>query len=300
MKRVMFSTVILISGIFIIGCGSGGDTDSKDSPKKSSVDTVLKLSEVVYNAPQDIDFKNKTRMQLKRQVTLMKTQFNSMQKADVVACSESGTMSVETFADNRQYISTDNCLDYDSDTGKYSYMDGSIEMSADGNTMTITRFTDIPDANNYPSTGTYMDGKMTYYTDGNKEESYLDISMQTYNNAILKEDIKFYNFTLKYNNNKKSSYFDGRYYYKSGCFNEDHTFKTDNNHWTVENSINSNYYSSGTVTVDNIKYLYSGTEITVTKDNKTKTFTQQAFIDELNNKKNSSDSSCSSQVNFGV
>jgi len=145
-----------------------------------------------------------------------------------------------------------------------------------------------------------MDGKVTYYTDGNIEESYLDISMQTYTNGILQEDLKFYNFTLKYNNNKKASYFDGRYYYKSGCFNEDHTFKTDNNHWTVENSTNSNYYSSGVLTVDNIKYIYSGTDVTVTKDNKTKTFTQQEFIDELNNKKNSSNSSCSQQGNFGV
>ena len=296
MKRVMFSTVILISGIFVIGCGSG---DSKDSPKKESVDNVLKISEVVYNAPQDIDFKNKTRMQLKQQVNLMKTHFNSMQKAEVASCSDSGTISVETLADNSQYMYADNCIDYDSDTDKYEYMDGGIKVSADGNTMIITQFTDIPDAENYPKTGTYMDGEMTYYTDGNIEEYYLDISMQTYNNAILEEDMKFYNFTLKYDNLRKASYFDGKYYYKSGCFQEDHTFKTDNNNWLVENSSNSNYYSSGTVTVDNIKYVYSGTDVTVTKDNKTRTFTQQELIDELD-KERSSGSSCYQEANFGA
>ena len=296
MKRVISSTVMLISGVFIIGCGSG---DSKDSPKKESVDNVLKLSDVVYNAPQDIDFKNKTTMQLKRKVALMKQRFGSMQKAEVYACSESGTVSTETFADNSQYMATDNCLNYDSNTGKYEYMNGKIEASADGNTITITQFTDIPDAENSPATGTYMDGKVTYYTDGNIEESYLDISMQTYTNDILQEDLKFYNFTLKYDNNKKASSFDGRYYYKSGCFNEDHTFKTDNNHWLVENSTNSDYYSSGVLTVDNIKYVYSGTDVTVTKDNKTKTFTQQELIDELNKERNSG-SSCYQESNFGV
>jgi len=296
MKKIMFSTVILISGIFVIGCGS---EDRKDSPKKESVDNVLKISEVVYNAPQDIDFKNKTRMQLKQQVNLMKTHFNSMQKAEVEACSDSGTISVETLADNSQYIYADNCIDYDSDTDKYEYMDGGIKVSADGNTMIITQFTDIPDVENYPKTGTYMDGKMTYYTDGNIEEYYLDISMKTYNNAILEEDMKFYNFTLKYNNLRKASYFDGRYYYKSGCFQEDHTFETDNNNWLIENSSNSNYYSFGTITVDNIKYVYSGTDVTVTKDNKTRTFTQQELIDELD-KERSSSSSCYQEANFGA
>jgi hypothetical protein len=297
MKKIVLSSIMLVSGIFIIGCGSGG---SDSSNKKESVDNVLKLSDVVYNAPQDIDFKNKTTMQLKRQVSLMKQQFGgSMQKADIYACSESGTMSTETFADNSQYIATDNCLNYDSDTGKYEYMNGKLELSADGNTLTITQLTDIPDAENYPTTGTYMDGKVIYYVNGDIEESYLDISMQTYNNNILKEDIKFDNFTLKYDNFKQASYFDGRYYYKSGCFQEDHTFKTDSNNWLVENSTNSNYYSSGILTVDNIKYVYSGVDVTITKDNITKTFTQQEFIDELN-KEHSSDSSCYQQGNFGV
>jgi len=298
MKKIMFSTVILISGIFVIGCGSGEDT--KDSPPKSDVDNVLKLSEVVYNAPRDIDFNNKTRMQLKRKVVLMKQRFGSMQKVEVEACSESGTFSYEIFADNSEYYSYDNCIDYDSDTDKYEYMHGSIKVSADGNTMIITQFTDIPDAENDSSTGTYTDGTIIDYTDGNIEESYLDASIQTYNNDILEEDMEFYNFTFKYDNLRKASYFDGRYYYKSGCLKEDYTFETDNNNWLVENSINSDYYSSGTVTVDNIKYVYSGTDVTVTKDNKTRTFTQQELIDELNNIKNSSDSSCSQQGNFGV
>jgi hypothetical protein len=117
----------------------------------------------------------------------------------------------------------------------------------------------------------------------------IDGTIDEYQNGAIVETITATNLIMRNKSLEKAWYFNGGLYYKSGCFSQTHVYKTDDKSWLIENSQNDNYWSSGILYVDNAKYVYSGDEVTVTKEGKTGTFKQQALIDELNREKSSTD-----------
>jgi len=78
---------------------------------------------------------------------------------------------------------------------------------------------------------------------------------------------------------------------KTRCYTEEHQYKTENSDWLVEDTLNSKNWSSGTLYIDNVKYVYDGESVTVTKNNQQKIFTQQELRDEYN--KNKAQTECS-------
>jgi len=91
---------------------------------------------------------------------------------------------------------------------------------------------------------------------------------------------------LKENSSTNGVYFSGGYLFKSGCFSENHIYKTEESDWLIADN-NSDDTLSGTLYVDNLKYVYHGSSVTVYDGNKQGTFTQSELRAELNSQINS-------------
>jgi len=257
---------------------------------------------------------------------------SSYHKEEVYSCSESGTMAMDTEYTYMSKIGTNisytECLDYDKKTGLYKYNDGSLFISLDETIISETNYSSIPDYFNHPNSGTkanikfttnssatvediFMDGieeeyvddvlikKDTYSNvrmkterDGNIEKMFADGEMEEYEKDVKDESTRFHNLVMKNNKDKKSWFIEGGFGSKIGCFSEYHVYNTKETDWLIESKNNSNEWSSGTLYIDNATYRYSGSNVTVEKQDKKGIFTQQELLDELKKKKNSTD--CSS------
>ncbi len=290
MKKLLILSAIVPS-IFLVGCGSGGG--SSDTPKKQTVEGALKLGDVIYNAPADIDFNNKTRLTLKRQKRVYKKVskvVNNILEKETLTCGVSGTYDVDIDAQNNISIFYNDCVEYNSDTGLNEYYYGTITMSSDAEHFTLYDYSEIPDYDNYSRTGTYYkDIRMYMHIEKNIEEFKIDGTMQYYKDGYVGETMTYSNIIMKNNTANKSWFFKGGFYDKveGGCFAENHVYDTQENDWLVENSTNSDYWSSGTLYVDSMRYVYHGDEVTVTKGDISTTFKQQELIDGLKEEKSS-------------
>ena len=128
--------------------------------------------------------------------------------------------------------------------------------------------------------------------DGNIEKMFADGEMEEYEKDVKDESTRFHNLVMKNNKDKKSWFIEGGFGSKIGCFSEYHVYNTKETDWLIESKNNSNEWSSGTLYIDNATYRYSGSNVTVEKQDKKGIFTQQELLDELKKKKNSTD--CSS------
>jgi len=288
MKKLLMLSVIVPS-IFFIGCGSGGG--SSDTPKKQSVEGALKLGDVIFNAPTDIDFNNKTRLTLKKQKKvynkILKITNNNLEK-ETLACGISGTFDINVDAENTTSIFYNECVEYNPDTKLNEYYYGTITMKSDAEHFTLYNYSEIPDYNNDFGTGTYYKNiNMYIHTANNVEVFQIDGTIEDYKNGVVAETMTYSNMLMKNNVLKKSWLYKGGFYDKvdGGCFTQNHVYDTDTNNWLVENSNNSNYWSSGTLYVDSIKYVYNKDDVAVTKGDITTNFKQQELIDGLKDEK---------------
>ncbi len=286
-KRLVFS--FILPSLLIVGCGSGGDTKSGD---KQSVESALKIGEVVYNAPQDIDFNNKTRLTLKRGKKIyqkfLKT--NSDIQKETATCNTSGTYDYDIQSDGSMTVTYNACIDYNVDTGLYEYTYGTITMSGDGEKFSFYDYSYIPDYyNNYGTGDYYEDVKISIHSENPITEMKIDGTYKEYKDGTPLETMIFNNLILKENNQTDAVYFKGGFSDRIRCFSENHIYETDENDWLIPSSINSNYYQSGTIFVDATQYKYHGDMVTVKKGDRVGEFRQQDLIDELNKKRNGED-----------
>ncbi len=286
-KRLVLS--LILPSLLILGCGSGGD---KKNEVKQSVESALKIGEVVYNAPQDIDFNNKTRLTLKRGKKIynkiLKT--NSNIQKETSACNTSGTYDFEQQSDGSMTITYNDCIDYNANTGLYEYTYGIITMSGDGEKFSFSNYSYIPDYyNNYGTGDYYKDVKISIHLENYITEMTIDGTYEEYKDGTPIETMVYNNLIIKENNQTNSFYFKGGFSDKIRCFNENHIYETDNNDWLIPSNTNSNYYQSGTIFVDATQYKYHGDMVTVRKGEKVGEFRQQELIDELNKKRNGED-----------
>ena len=284
------------------GCGGGGGSDTT---KKVTVDEALKIGDVVFSAPQDIDFNNKVKRPImKRQKRVLKLNGQYMQKESAY-CDISGTYEADESYDGTGGILVfHDCIAYNKETGLIEYYNGTMtiktikEMENEVEyEMGLNDYTEILDYYNNSGTKTYYEKMSFYYhAKGNNlldnegsdvifEEMKIDGEEEDYKDGYLYERMKFTDFTFKNKAYEKAWYYSGSFYDKAGCFSEGHDYKTDDKDWLIESSVNPDYFESGTLYVDNIKYVYHGDKVTVTKDGKTGTFTQQELLDELNKEK---------------
>lgn len=287
MKKIFISSLML-SSILLVGCGS--DDDTKDDSKQS-VDAVLSKSEAASGTPSGVDFNNKTSLRLKREQKVNKMVLKMSEnfyKEETIACSDGGALSYD--AVNKK-ISYSKCIDYNSETQLYEYHDGVMQLSQDEESVAFSNYYEELDYLNNPDTGIYWHIDVLFSKENNIENSLIDGEMKSYKNGYYIEEEKFSKLTLKENIVNKKWFIKGGYSYKGGCLDENHLYNTKETDWLVEDKDNSNYWSSGTLYIDNATYRYNNLDVTVEKQDKKGIFKQQELIDELERKKNSTDCS---------
>ncbi len=288
MKKRLYLSLILAS-LLIVGCGSGKKDKEKDV--KHTIEDALKIGEVVYNTPKDIDFNNKTRLNLKRGKNLYNKILklsNSFQKGTAEDCNISGTVDVEYQNDGTLYMIYNECI-YPNNLGLKEYIDGTMSFSGDGSSMTFDYIYASDYDNNYGTYDYYDNLKMSTHSERYIKEFIIDGVYKHYKDNNLFENMSFNNLIMKENNQTNAFYFKGGFSDKIRCFNENHIYETDSNDWLVESPTNSNYYQSGTIYVDATQYKYHGDMVTVRKGERVGEFKQQDLIDELNKKRNGED-----------
>jgi hypothetical protein len=299
-KKIVAS--LILPCIIFIGCGSDGGSNSKSdltepTSEIKSVDEVLKLSDVIYGAPQEIDFQNKTRMRLKRHKEIRNKllKINSLhEKAEASSCSISGTVNTEILSNGSLTIIYNECINHSVKTGLSSYYDGKLQTNSKGNQILFYGLTEILDYENYPETGTYYDDiKMTFSVEDGIEEIQINGKLNVNEHGDVVESMNYADFTIKNNLINKSYYMAGNFADKMRCHTEEHNYQTKNNNWLVEDSTNSKKISSGTLQIDELKYNYQKENVVVTKNNQKGTFVQQELIDGYNEKKDQTECSVS-------
>ena len=289
MKKLLVLSLILPS-VVLIGCGSGGGDSSS---KTQSIESALKIGNVVMNAPQSVDYNNKTSQTFKRQkraYDIIAKMGNNFEK-ETIKCDVNGTSEFELNADGSYSFFDNRCIDYNSETGKNDFTNGYISISQDAEHIEYSGYSEIEDYDNATEGIYYKDVKMYQHTEDNINEFKIDGTIEYYNVFSLYtfETTTYTSLIIKENKTKKSWYYKGGFYDKYGCFTQNHIYDTDDNHWLVEDSKNKDYWLSGTLYVDSMRYIYNKDMVTVTKGDNKGTFKQQEIIDELNKKKNEKD-----------
>jgi hypothetical protein len=287
MRRVLFFGLVL----FLFGGCGGGSNNSGDTSKKESLNSELKVEDVIFSPPKDIDFDNKTRMKMKREKIFSKLEGNHIQKM-VESCSVSGTYEVSQDYNGLYRVVYNDCIDYDELLDVVSYYNGKVSISEDGEHYHLYNYREIPDYYNAMGDGTYYkDVSIYYHDDYSFAEIRIDGEIDEYRNEYIYEKMDYKDIVLKNNKVENSWYISGGFSDEVNCFKDSHEYRTDDRDWLIESSVEPNYLESGTLYVDNIKYVYHGDKVTVTKDGKSKTFTQQELLDALDKKRN--ESNCS-------
>jgi len=286
-KKIVVSLVLPC--MVLIGCGSDDKSSSESKSETKSVDEVLKLSDVVYSAPQEIDFQNKTRMRLKKHKKmrnkLLKIR-SLQQKAETSSCDISGTVDVEMLTDGSLVVLYHECINRNTKTGLSEYYDGKIQTNSKGNQISFYNLTERPDYENYPKMGTYYkDIKMSYSSVEGIEDIKINGQLDVYEQDSVVERMNYSDFTIKSNSMNKSYYMAGDFADKMRCHSEEHKYQTKNNDWLIEDSTDSKKISSGTLHVDELQYVYQQENVEVTKKNQHGTFPQQELIDGHNENK---------------
>ncbi len=296
MNKLIKLSLILTPSIILIGCGSGG---SDNNNEKQTIESALKISNAVYASPRSIEYSHKS-----RQVFTKKTKriYNKITKItnnfekETYPCDVSGNYEMEMINENSFYVTYNSCIAYNKDTQTNDFNNGTVSMSFDNETNTtkikMEYYSSIEDYDNATEGTYYKDIFMSEHIEGkNITEFEIDGTIEYYNvnDLSVYETMTYSNLLMKENNATKAWFYKGGFYDKVGCFTQNHVYETDENDWLVENSKNSDYWSSGTLYVDSTRYVYSGDMVTVTKGDSKGTFKQQELIDELNKEKSSTD-----------
>jgi hypothetical protein len=280
MKKILILSSMV--SLLILGCGSGGGSDDGDN--KESIDSALKIGDVVYSTPAGINFGNKMRTNLNKTHRVYKSSILNS-KTTVQECSLEGTMSYEETA-TEDIITFNTCTNLNNETYLYEYYNGTIGVSKNQESMFAREYWYIPNTDS-PYTGVYMNLSISSHQSGNILETEADGRMTNFSDGNIIEDSILNKVTIKEDSSNNAIYLDGSYKYKAGCIDESYTFKT--LEWLVPNSNNEEEYTSGIIIVNGMTYTYRGDRVIVKYGDKEGEFSQQELNEEMKKKKTSTE-----------
>jgi hypothetical protein len=121
----------------------------------------------------------------------------------------------------------------------------------------------------------YTNGDLSYFEEGKRVESL------EYKDLIYLENKATKTYLI--NGTVKDTF---------ECFSENYIYEMDMENidtWLVKNDSNSDYWKSGTITINGLKYVYEGENVTLSKNEETETYPQQEILENFNEVSTKSD-----------
>jgi len=277
-------SLILALFIALQGCGSSSSSDSSGGQSSSD---LLKLSDVTMETPSGIQFNNQanssTSAKMINKLKSVYQKFNKRSDDGIYTCDIGGTLQ-QTTDDNNVTWKYSSCINYNSQSSKYEYIDGIMEY---GNYegypfIKFTKYSMVPDYENSPNTGNYYEDILAMYKNKTASDPSNGVYLTGSGAEVTDNQITNsyeYKDMLFMQKNRNSFYIDGSYKFKIGsCDTVESLYKMNDNTWLTTNPNNPDYIDSGTIYVNGVKYVFNGDKVTITKNSKTNTFTQQEFI----------------------
>jgi len=274
--------LILISSILAIFVGCGSSSKDSNSPTNnnsdSSVSDLISKSSTVKSAHFTQTFRNRAST---TSTGKMQRKFNKLE-AGIYPCSYSGTYTI-TISEEADIIEYMQCIEQDSSTNKYLFQNGRVGY-AEKNNIFVYGFEDylyIPDYENHSETGEhYQSLVMAFSSSSTEEKFFINGGMDIYKEGKVVEKLSYTDFLYRENLQTKAIYVEGKTSNKALCLNENHQYKTSVNAWLVPYDNNQDYFKSGTIVIDDMKYVYNNDKVTLYKDGKSGTFTQKEILEK--------------------
>jgi len=308
MKKTL--TAISIATLLFIGCGSsGGGSSSKPNENNNANNNnnnnndngntasgLLTKARVVNGSSRGLNFRNKSNT--KSPTKMHQKLKNAKVGSEESLCGISGTIT-ETKLDETSFLQKFNqCVYYDSNQ-KMAFEDGYLGFQVEKNSMILIyqQYKSIPDYKNKPRDGEYYTQLGVYFADEEETKGfYIDGDINIFKNNSIIEVLKYEKFYYLTDNNN-ALYVQGVVTDTFECFTEKSTFKTDEKNWLITHESNEDYFKSGTITINGLKYVYKGENVTLSQNGETETFAQSDVLESFAETSERDD--CSNQNNLG-
>jgi hypothetical protein len=286
--------IVSVSIFLLTGCGSDNDSDKKE---KKTFSDLSKIS-LSFNHSSRLEQNQNSRVTNNKMshILYQKNRLKNISthnKMEEYGCDISGSFGIE-IKENLIFIDYKDCIELDKETGLNTYTRGEVSFKTLNDTdskVIMKNYFSSPNTNeNY-----YLEGDTTpYYTgwstdyfemESSKADGIEIVKLHGSTKDYIKdkplEENTYSNVIMKKNIEKQSWYFEGSITFKVSCYNKTYTFKTKNDVWLVANSENPDYYTKGAIDVNNIRYSYNGTKVTLSTQEEEETFEQQVLAEKL-------------------
>ena len=288
MKKMLLTIAIALGSSMFIGCGSSSDnggTKTMSSLKSDISKLPSEPGQIQHNnASNASNVKNKMQQKIRK----AKKERQSMEKGeDIKSCGKNGTIETIWYSDALDFVFNE-CIDEKTyQNGTYTYY---FENENGFSTSLFSNFTYIEDIEDNPSSKITMrkleltDNYSNKENNVNREISYMDGDMTSHLNGEKVEYNEYMNFVFLEDKNSKSFYVNGTTKIVSKCYSSTDTYTMDDKDastWLVDHDTNENYLKSGTITINGLKYVFHDEDVTLSKDGKTETITQDEMIEVM-------------------
>ena len=288
-KTVLLSKILVITSLFM-GCNSSDNSDSEPvknalTPESTATPTVtptpkptnnndafrlLNKARSVHRADTGIKFDNK-----KATNSASKMQRKSNNESETYNCGVSGTFTL-TLKDNLTIIENSDCIYVEEN--KYIYENGVMAYANNNTTYFYTDYTFIPDYENYPGTGVYYkELGIGFSSENNLDAYYFNGTIDSYEQGNVVQKSHYYDFYYAEDIRTHYFYISGKTSDTFKCFSEDYTYET--LEILIPHDSNPDYYKSGTIVINGMKYVYNGDKVTLSENGETATFLQQEVLE---------------------
>ncbi len=309
MKNIL--VIASVSILLLTGCGSDDGSNKKE---KKSFDDLSKIS-LSFNHSSRLEQNQNSRITSNKMSNILyqKNRLRNIltqNKMEEYGCDVSGSFDIE-MKESFIFIDYKDCIELDDKTGFNTYTDGEVSLNTINDTdskVIMKNYFSSPNINEVY----YFEGDTTpYYTGWSTD--YLEMesskverveifklhgSTKDYIKDKPLEEFTYSNVIMKENTEKQSWYFEGSITFKVSCYNKTYTFKTKNDVWLVENSKNPKYYTKGAIDVNNIRYSYNGSKITLSTQEAEETFEQKVLAEKLDRYIDNEINKCSTKNSY--
>ena len=249
MKKIALATAVFTVTSLFIGCG-GSSSD------KGGTTTVLDLKgESTALAPNPrVGFEN---------ISNTGTTPKMQQKSDGVEQCSSGTKETKNYTNAYDIIYKDCKEDGVSQNGTYTYYypdEDGFSSEAYVDFTYIDNYRDYPDSKIEVKELLFSGGKLEYV--GNVEYTNGDLSFYKEGKRI--EYLEYKNLIYAENKETKTYVIKGAVKDVFECFSQNYIYEMNLENmdtWLVENDNNPDFWKSGTITINGLKYVYEGESV---------------------------------------
>jgi hypothetical protein len=297
-NRLVTTSILALSTIaLLIGCGSDGGSDK---PEKKTFDDLSKISSNFNQSSRVQQAQNsrvtttKMSKKLKKHSTNSFKKISTNNKIEEYECPLGGSY---TYEERSDVIIENNseCIYTDKETGLNVYENGKVAYYTNEDKLIYENYAYAGDTTNLDSEGYYV-GWVAEYLETIYKESNNLINMRIHGGTIdyLKdqpaEHMTYTNFIIKNNTSNNSWYYEGSYTFKVSCYSEQYSMKTKDDDWLIESG---DFYTKGTIDINNIRYSYNGSQVTLSTQDEEGIFEQDELAKKLEEKINDSINKCS-------